>query len=117
MKTTLTTIGAMIGAFAMLATASAAFAQGHSMPTVPHKHNSNTLSKIGKSIEYTTRKDTENVTSDVHRTTHSKSIVRNRHTGNNYVLKPNGHHVFKSTTNHRILHRKYGRHYRRHLAH
>ena len=117
MKTSLTQASALIGACALLAMASAVFAQGHATPTVPHKHNSNTLSKIGKSIEYTTRKDSENLTASVHRGTHSKSIVRNRHTGNNYVLKPNGHHVFKSTTNHRILHRKYGRHYRRHLAH
>ncbi len=109
-------LGAFVGALALLGAAAAgAYAQGHPNPATPQpKHNSNTLSKIGKAIQYTTRKDTENAVKDTHHATNSKSVTRNRHTGNNYVETPTGKHIFKSTTNPKILHRKYGRHHHRH---
>jgi hypothetical protein len=64
------------------------------------KHDSNTLSKIGKAIQYPVRKAGENLAVDVHRGTHSKSVVTNRHTGAKYVETPSGH-------KYRIRHRRH----------
>ncbi len=62
------------------------------------KHDSNTLHKIGKAIQYTTRKDTENLSTDVHRGANHKSVVHNRKSGTNVVVTPGGHKILKSTT-------------------
>jgi len=80
-----------------------------------HAHDSNTLHKIGKAIQYTARKDTENLAVDTHKTENAKSVVRNRRTGNNFAEKPNGHVILKSSTN-PAMHHHYAhhRHYRHH---
>jgi len=119
----LSTAGAIVAGFALLTcTAIGAFADaatGTTATTPPqppmHAHNSNTWHKIGKAIQYTTRKDTENLSVDTHRTVHEKSVVRNRRTGNNFAMKPNGHVILKSSTN-PAMHGAYAhrRWYRRH---
>lgn len=67
------------------------------------KHDSNTLHKLGKAIEYPVRKTTENASIAAHRTVGAKSVVHRR----------NGNKTYRSvvTSNGRI-HRKYrvGRH-------
>jgi len=53
----------------------------------------NTFTKIGKAIQYTTRKDSENLSQSTHQALGHNSVHHNR-TGVNahtrYVLKPNG---------------------------
>lgn len=62
------------------------------------KHDSNTLHKLGKAIEYPVRKTTENASIAAHRTVGAKSVVHRR----------NGNKTYRSvvTSNGRI-HRKY----------
>ena len=66
-------------------------------------HDSNTLHKLGKAIEYPVRKASENTSIAAHRTVGAKSVVHRR----------NGNKTYRSvvTSNGRI-HRKYrvGRH-------
>jgi len=61
-------------------------------------HDSNTLHKLGKAIEYPVRKTSENASVAAHRATGSKSVVHRR----------NGNRTYRSvvTANGRI-HRKY----------
>jgi len=76
---------------------------------VPVMAHENSLQKAGKAIQYTTRKDSENLTQDTHRAVHENSVHTNR-TGENahtkYVLTPAGN-------KYRIYHHH---HYRHHLA-
>ena len=69
------------------------------------KHDSNTLHKLGKAIEYPVRKTTENASIAAHRTAGAKSVVHRR----------NGNRTYRSvvTSNGRI-HRKYRVGHRRH---
>ena len=62
------------------------------------KHDSNTLHKLGKAIEYPVRKTSENASIAAHRTVGAKSVVHRR----------NGNKTYRSvvTANGRI-HRKY----------
>jgi len=68
-------------------------------------HDSNTLHKLGKAIEYPVRKASENTSIAAHRTVGAKSVVHRR----------NGNKTYRSvvTSNGRI-HRKYRVGHRRH---
>ena len=57
------------------------------------KHHSNTFSKIGHAIQYTTRKDTSNLSIDTHRAINHKSVEHRRHgrARRNVVITPGGH--------------------------
>ncbi|MGO8672455.1 MAG: hypothetical protein ACLQVD_13960 [Capsulimonadaceae bacterium] len=54
------------------------------------KHDSNTLHKIGGAIQYVVRKDTENLSVDVHRAEGRKSVVSERPQKLTAVVIPNG---------------------------
>jgi hypothetical protein len=67
-----------------------------SVPSVAdqnQKHDSNTLHKIGSAIQYTTRKDTENLSVDVHRGEGHKSVETLRNGDRNAVITPGGHKI------------------------
>jgi len=68
-------------------------------------HDSNTLHKLGKAIEYPIRKTSENASIAAHRTVGAKSVVHRR----------NGNRTYRSvvTANGRV-HRKYRVGHRRH---
>lgn len=61
-------------------------------------HDSNTLHRLGKAIEYPIRKTTENASIAAHRTVGAKSVVHRRNGNKTYrsVVTPNGR-----------IHRKY----------
>lgn len=73
-------------------------------PVMAHESS---LQKAGKAIQYTTRKDTENISQDAHRAVHENSVHVNR-TGENahtrYVLTPSGN-------KYRIYHHHHYRHH------
>lgn len=81
---------------------------------IAYAHDSNTLHKIGKAIQYTTRKDVGNLSVDVHRAEGRKSVITKRRQEAKYVVKPNGHTVFKSYygARARYAHHRYRRHAR-----
>lgn len=56
------------------------------------KHDSNTLSKLGKAIEYPVRKAGENTSVVAHRAVGEKSVVHRRNGNRTYraVVTPNG---------------------------
>lgn len=62
------------------------------------KHDSNTLSKLGKAIQYPVRKASENASISVHRAEGRKSVVHRRNGNKTYraVVTPKGQ-----------IHRKY----------
>lgn len=62
------------------------------------KHDSNTLSKLGKAIQYPVRKASENASINVHRAEGRKSVVHRRNGNKTYraVVTPKGR-----------IHRKY----------
>ena len=72
------------------------------------KHDSNTLHKLGKAIQYPIRKASENASIAAHRTVGAKSVVHRR----------NGNRTYRSvvTSNGRI-HRKYRVGHRHHRHH
>lgn len=72
------------------------------------KHDSNSLHKLGKAIQYPVRKAGENLSTDVHRGTDHNSIHTNRHTGHKVIVTPAGDKV--------PLHRHH-RYVRRHRHH
>lgn len=82
-------------------------------PMAQAKHDSNTLHKLGKAIEYPIRKTSENASIAAHRTVGAKSVVHRR----------NGNRTYRSVvTSKGRIHRKYRvghRHYRhyRHYRH
>ena len=57
------------------------------------KHDSNTLHKLGKAIEYPVRKTATNASVDAHRATGHNSVVhrRNGNRTHNTVVTPKGH--------------------------
>ena len=62
------------------------------------KHDSNTLHKLGKAIEYPVRKASENTSIAAHRTVGAKSVVHRR----------NGNRTYRSVvTSKGRIHRKY----------
>jgi hypothetical protein len=77
-------------------------------------HDSNTLHKIGKAIQYPIRKAGENISIATHETLGEKSHVRNRQTGAEYVVEPNGtkvrvggHRQYYTRNGHRYYHTVY----------
>ena len=62
-------------------------------PGAMAKHHSNTFSKIGHAIEYTTRKDAKNVSVTTHRAIGHNSVVRRNHGRHHYnrVVTSQGH--------------------------
>jgi uncharacterized membrane protein len=73
-------------AFATLATVS-------TPASAQQKHDSNTLHKLGKAIQYPIRKAGENASVTAHRATGSKSVVHRRNGNKTYraVVTPKGH--------------------------
>ena len=75
-------------------------------PMVQAGHDSNTLHRLGKAIEYPIRKTSENASIAAHRTVGAKSVVHRR----------NGNRTYRSVvTSSGRVHRKYRvghRHYR-----
>ncbi len=87
MNTTLFRAGAAVAlAFVTLASAS---------PSVlaQEKHDSNTLHKLGKAIQYPIRKAGENTSIVAHRAAGTKSVVHRRNGDKTYrsVITPKGH--------------------------
>jgi hypothetical protein len=58
--------------------------------TASFAHDSNTLHKLGKAIQYPVRKDTENLSVDTHRTEHRKSVESMRPQRATAVVTDNG---------------------------
>ena len=84
-KTLLRTAAALLVCAAAISFAAPAQAQ--------EKHDSNTLSKLGKAIQYPVRKAAENTSIAAHRATGSKSVVHRRNGDKTYraVVTPKGH--------------------------
>ncbi len=100
------------------------------------KHDSNTLHKIGKAIQYPVKKAGENISIAAHRATGRKSVVHRRNGSRTYrsVITPNGRIYRKhlvsaaytprarrsytvrhySTMRHHRHHRMHRRHHRMH---
>jgi hypothetical protein len=81
------------------------------------KHDSNTLHKLGKAIQYPVRKDTENLSVDTHRTEHRKSVESMRPQRATAVVTPNGkqfviHHRGNAAS--MYAHHRHHRHHRHH---
>lgn len=66
------------------------------------KHDSNTLHKLGKAIEYPIRKTSTNASITAHRTVGKNSVARRKNGAyrHNTIITPKGHL-------HRIHHRRY----------
>jgi hypothetical protein len=101
-KTDLAMIVAAAGILAAFAGAPAAKA-----------HDSNTLHKLGKALQYPVRKDTENLSVDTHRGENRKSVVSLRPQKAEAVVIPNGkkfviHHRGAMYAHYR-MHRYYSR--------
>lgn len=77
------------------------------------RHDSNTLHKLGKAIEYPIRKTTENASVDIHRTEGRKSVLHRRNGNRTYraVVTPNGGLYRKSALSHSGRHRHHRRHH------
>jgi hypothetical protein len=93
---TLTRTAALAGALlALTALSPAARAQ---------KHDSNTLHKLGKAIQYPVRKAAENTSITAHRAVGQKSVVHRRNGNKTYraVITPNG----RIHRKHRVGHRR-----------
>ncbi len=73
------------------------------------KHDSNTLHKLGKAIEYPVRKTTENTSVDIHRAEGRKSVLHRRNGNKTYraVVTPSGH-VYRK---YRVGHQHHRRHH------
>lgn len=76
------------------------------------KHDSNTLHKLGKAIQYPIRKTSENASIAAHRTVGAKSVVHRRNGNKTYrsVVTSNG----RIHRKYRIGHHGHYRHHRRH---
>ena len=79
------------GAAALLSLAVPALLAGPAL--AQEKHDSNTLHKLGKAIEYPVRKTATNASVDAHRATGHNSVVhrRNGNRTHNTVVTPKGH--------------------------
>lgn len=104
-----------------------AFAQGTGIEgrgKKPEKHESNTLKKIGKAIQYPVRKASENVSVNAHRAVGRNSVRKDTRKGRTYIVAPVGKKVSMRSprNNHRrrvVTHHAKRRHtghrmYRRH---
>ncbi len=62
-------------------------------PAFAKKHNSNTLAKIGKALQYPVNKSAQNLSVDTHRALKHKSVVHRRNGNRTYrsVVTPKGH--------------------------
>jgi hypothetical protein len=89
-----------------------------SSATLADKHDSNTLHKLGKAIEYPVRKAGENTSVAAHRATGSKSVVHRRNGNRTYrsVVTSNGRIYRKYRVGHR-RHYRHHSHYRHHRRH
>jgi len=67
--------------------------------TVPPKHDSNTLHKIGNAIQYPFRKAGENISVGTHQTIGHNSVVKDKKHRSTNVVKPNGKVVVISKDN------------------
>ena len=96
-------VAALVCAFASTLVSPAALAD---------KHDSNTLHKLGKAIEYPVRKAGENTSVAAHRVTGSKSVVHRRNGNRTYrsVVTSNGR-IYRK---YRVGHHGHYRHHRRH---
>ena len=70
--------------------------------TVPPKHDSNTLHKLGNAIQYPIRKAGENLSVATHRTTGQNSVVKDQMHGSTEVVQPGGTTVVIAKDNSRI---------------
>ncbi len=98
---------ARIGGAAILACAAVT---GLSLSAVAQeKHDSNTLHKLGKAIQYPVNKAAQNTAVVAHRATGHKSVMHRRNGNKTYrsVVTPSGH-IYRK---HRVGHH---RHYRHH---
>jgi len=110
----MTTIGAALAiaiAFAGFGAVPAAHAD---------KHDSNTLHKLGKAIQYPVRKDTENLSVDTHRAANHNSVESMRPQkasavvtpeGNKYVVSHRGNATY---AHHKVRHVRHHRHHHIH---
>jgi uncharacterized membrane protein len=77
------------------------------------KHDSNTLHKLGKAIQYPVRKAAENASVTAHRATGSKSVVHRRNGNKTYraVVTPKGnvHRIYRVGPHGRRARRHYNR--------
>ncbi|HEY3331633.1 MAG TPA: hypothetical protein VGK19_16505 [Capsulimonadaceae bacterium] len=104
-----------VTAAVLAATTLASFAPS---PAFAEKHDSNTLHKFGKAIEYPFRKAGENVSTGVHRASKSKSVETDRGKHIKQVVKPNGDRVYKEPTS--GSHSKWAhktKHHKHHIKH
>jgi hypothetical protein len=69
---------------------------GRAMAQTKH-HDSNTLHKLGNAIQYPVRKAGENLDVDIHRSEHKKSVEVDRGRREKFVIKPNGHKIYKGS--------------------
>lgn len=73
-----------------------AFAQGPGIEgrgKKPEKHDSNSLHKIGKAIQYPVRKASENVSVNTHRAVGRNSVRKDTRKGRTHIVVPNGKKV------------------------
>lgn len=82
------------------------------------KHDSNTLHKIGKAIQYPVKKAGENISIAAHRATGRKSVVHRRNGSRTYrsVVTPSGHiyrkhlvsaaHPYRTRRHHTVRHHR-----------
>ena len=96
------------------AIAIAALLAGGSGAIAQQGHDSNTLHKIGKAIQYPFRKAGENLDVDIHRGENKKSVEVDRHKREKFVVTPGGEKIYKGSYGSYGTHR---RHHRHHHAH
>ena len=87
-------LGTVALTVATLAAATPSFAKGH---------DSNTLHKLGKALQYPVNKSAQNLSVDTHRAAGKKSVVHRRHGNKTYraVVTPSGHIYRKHRVGHR----------------
>ncbi len=60
---------------------------------MPGKHESNTLKKIGKDVQYGVRKSSENLSVDAHRAVGRNSVRKSKKKHRTYIVTPKGKKV------------------------
>ena len=98
-------VAAVLCAFSAAVVSPAALAQ--------QKHDSNTLHKLGKAIEYPVRKTSENASVAAHRAEGRKSVLHRRNGNRTYrsVVTSNGRLYRKSALSHSRRHRHHRHHH------
>lgn len=83
------------------------------VPSFAAKHDSNTLHKLGKAIQYPVNKAGQNLSVDTHRAAGDKSVMHRRNGNKTYraVVTPGGHIYRKHRVGHHV---RRHRHSRRH---